>query len=225
MKKSIFLFLMIIAMVFSVACSTGTPVGYSLSIPSSSGGQVFFSLSAKEVANGKVEIDGNKQQARLGEKITLNVTPNEGYEVVWVKINDGNRAEGKLIYTAEDINSGKIENITVEYDMVIDAYFALPSEIVTTTPTYEGAPSNSLPAHKAYKIVRVTSLHGEIKTATAEDGTVTVSKNFIENGYKLDKIFVRNASTYEIIKISTEESFQFQMPESDVAIIAVFIPN
>lgn len=225
MKKIFFLFLMILVLAFPFACSTSTHVDDSSSFSSSNGQAVFFSLSVKDTANGRVEIAGGVTQARLGEKISLNVIPNENYEVVWVKINKGNHAEDKIVYSQEDINSGVIADLIVEYDMVIDACFALPSQITTSTPTYIGQPETSVSIRTNFNVTKVTCVNGQISAdvveniASGQTVTITATAN---SGYKVGQILVRKASTYELVSLG--EGNTFTMPEDDVAIMATFIP-
>ncbi len=225
MKKILFLFILIIVMAFPFACSTKTHVDdSSFSSSSSSGGQEYYTLTVNGSPNGRVEIEGGKTQARLGEKVTLNIIPDNNCQIVWIKINNGNNAEDQIVYLQDDVNDGRIEDLLVEHNMVIDAYFANSADIVTIIPSYEGAPTSSS-ATQTFKVLFITSVGAQnfsvSKSSDISEGEIITVTATAQEGYQLSEIIVRKSSTYEIVGLQDDNSFI--MPKDNVAVMANFV--
>lgn len=96
---------------------------------SSSGGGGGSSSSKKDITadstieNGKVKVD--KDSATNGSKVTVTVTPDEGYEIDTVTITDKNGKEVKLT----DLGNGKYSFAMPSSDVKINAEFKKAAEI------------------------------------------------------------------------------------------------
>ena len=227
MKKfGLILILILSVMVFGTtgACVSNTHVNdASSSITLSSQGATDFTLTVKPSQNGTVTIKDNITHAIFGSKIDILVNPADNYEVVWVKINHGNRAEDKIVYFSEDIHSGVISDIRVEYNMEIEAYFAPVGSIQKVSHSYVGQPVSSS-VQNAFNVISVACVNGSVSASAYENITVgdrvkvTATPN---SGYSLVEIIVRDTEDYNIIEVDADG--YFTMPACNVAIMASFI--
>ncbi len=231
--KKLTLLLILILSVMTVgifgSCASSTHINdKSSSVSLSSQGPAHFALTVKPAENGTVSIGGNRTHAPFGATIDIYVTPDAGYEVVWVKINHGNRAEDKLAYFNGDIHSGVIRNLRVEYNMDIEAFFAPIGSIEEITHSYVGQPvSTSVQTH--FKITEVACVSGSVSFEVDDpskivDGMIeagTKVKVVIPQGYTANEIIVRETEDYGLIEVDSEGCFI--MPSCNVAIMATFI--
>lgn len=226
MKKfSLLILIMILSLTTVFGCSTSVHISdSSSSITSSSAGETDFSLTIKPTEHGTVAIGEDKTRAKFGESIDIYVAADSGYELVWIKINNGNRAEDKIVYFSHDIHEGVIRNLRVEYNMDIEALFVEEGSIEKYSHSYVGKPTNSISVQTHFNIVSVGCVNGSVSVDTYENieqGTrvkVTATPN---SGYRLNQIVVRDTSDYKLIEV--DEQGYFTMPKSNVAIMASFV--
>ena len=152
-----------------------------------------FDLNITNGANGKVTAS-KTTKIKQGENITLNVNPNEYYELA------------ELTVAGVDVTS-KVEN--GQYS------FSMPASNVAVTATFK---------EKSYSVWAQTVEHGSIsadpnKGLKAGDKVTITSKP--EDGYKLGKITYNDKNGKEQT-LTLDENNQFTMPAYSVALTAHF---
>ena len=207
------------------ACSTTNHISdSSKSITLSSVGATDFTLTAKPTQHGTVAFGGGKTHAVFGSAIDIYVSPDDGYEVVWVKVNNGNRAEDHLVYFSGDLQNGVIRNLRVEYNIVVDVLFAPIGSVEKISHSYVGAPVDSTSIQTHFNIVSVACVNGSVSVEQYENiekGTKVKVTALADEGYSLNEIVVRDTEDYKIIEVDADGCFI--MPDCDVAIMASFI--
>lgn len=153
-----------------------------------------YSISASSIANGSLSFSVNN--AQMGDSVTINVTPNKGYEL-------------KTIGSA-------IDGVVISPITVGSQYkFNMPGRNVVIDATFEKI---------SYDVIVASSIHGgsvTVSPATAHVGdkiTVTYAAN---SGYSFDKI-TTNIDDLSLTK-GEGNTYSFTMPASDVVVDASFI--
>jgi len=216
-KAKLLLFMLAFALVFAVGgCTTGVNVNDStLSSSSSSSVSIAtsYTLTVGEVTNGTVTIQDDKTTAKKGDIIVLNVTPNQGYKLVWLKINDGNNVassvvDGKLYYR-------------VDYDIVITAYFDTPQAISSASSSVEYIDSNknNQSSYVETFSINVLNSNGGIvsvsKVRGIEKGELIKFSSIADSGYEIENYFANRSDNGEAIQVTDGT---FVMPNCNVTV-------
>mgnify|MGYP003290500497 CR=1 FL=1 len=151
---------------------------------------------AEDIANGTVTAD--KEFAAEGETVTLTVTPDEGYELVWVEYRNADD---------DTVEAVPIENnqfVMPEYNVLIYAEFkeATKTYTVTLPETFENG---------------AVTIEGD-KTSFTERETVTLNVAPAE-GYELDTLTVNDV---DVTANVVDGKYSFPMGSAGVKVTATF---
>ena len=228
MKRVGLIFILIILTLSAVVfggCSSSTHISASpksYTVPSV--GKTDFTLTVKPTQNGTVNIGEDKTHAIFGEYIDIYIHADAGYEVAWVKINHGNRAEDKIAYFSQGIHEGVIRNLRVEYHMDIEALFVPEGSLEKVSHSYVGQPVKSTSVQTHFNIESVSCVNGSVTVAQTENVREGEKVQVIatpDAGYRLNEILVKYSDGYELIAVDSDGCFV--MPKGNVSIMASFV--
>ena len=177
---------LLISLLFA-SCTAGTNyVGTS----SGGSGDYKITISTDTITNGTVTAD--KKSAAEGDKVTLTVTPESGYELDTLTVKD---ADGTAVTVTANSFTMPKSNVTVSA--------SFKAALVTYSVTVGTMTNGSVTASKTTSIAKGSSI------------TLTVTP---DAGYELDTLSVKDAGGNDV----TVTANAFTMPESDVTISATF---
>ena len=154
-----------------------------------------YTITIEPAENGTVTAD--KATANIGERVTLTITPNEGYEFDQLTVMNGTTQVAVTITT-----DGKYTFVMPAGNVEISATFKMTDYAITIEPAENG----TVTADKA------TANMGETVT-------LTITPN---EGYEFDQLTVMNGTTQVAVEITTEGKYTFVMPAGNVKVQATF---
>ena len=148
---------------------------------------------ADGIENGTVEADPT--EAYEGDKVTLTITPAEGYELDALSVKNG-----------ED-----------DVEVAADYTFTMPAAAVTVSATFKEA----APAPTTYAVTIAEGIENgtvEADVAEAAEGTKVTLTIKADDGYELDEISVKNGE--DDVEVAADSTFI--MPAGAVLVSATF---
>ena len=162
-----------------------------------------YTVTVGTLTNGTVTPD--KTEAKAGDTVTLTVTPENGYYVKSVTVDDTDTTVEK---------SGTIQN---EYS------FVMPEKNITVTAVFEAIPDGS-------NIIEIgeAPAHGKIsidKAVAAKDETVTITVT-PDSNYSVESVTVKDSDNNDVtVTPGQNNSYTFKMGEKPVKVTAAFVAN
>ena len=154
-----------------------------------------YDVTVQQGENGTVTVD--KMKAEAGERITLTVAPNEGYEAEKVSVTGG-------------VTVTKVNDTTYTFPM--------PEENVTVAVTFK---KTAEPEPETYTVSKQATENGsfDVDKTTAQKSetvTITVAPN---EGYEAEEVSVTGGVA--VTKVN-DTVYTFVMPEEDVTVSVTF---
>ena len=152
-----------------------------------------YGVNIASVIGGEVTMD--KAKAMVGETVILTITPADGYELGSLEVKDESNNSVAVKFALDGIS--------------LVAVFTMPSSNVTVTPTWS----------KLYSvtIANVTGgvILGKAKAIAGESIRLTISP---ADGYRLERLEVKDASNNSVAVTVTGTTATFTMPSSDATV-------
>ena len=174
-----------------------------------------FNVKVTQAKNGNVA--ANKTKAKPGDSVKITATPNSGYYVVSITVDD-------VAYKGSDLKDGdsnKYYELTMpSHDVNVTAAFAKKS----TGPSGGGGGGGG-GAGINHSVNTGVTKNGSVRVspssaAKGEKVTVTVRPN---DGYVLDTLTIKDANGKEITLTKVNDTtYTFIMPETSVSVDATF---
>lgn len=232
MKKSKILVLLLIFLLAlsAFACSSGVNVDdYSVTTsdteePSSSSSTVTpandrdYKITVGECENGSVTVEGNAQTAKRGETVVFVVGADSGYELAWIKVNDGNDLKSKVV-------SGKLSVVMPEMDITVTAKFGETGKI--NSSSYAPVKDDTQKEDNLFSAVRETAQNGQFTLSAYNDirygNTVNVTAT-PDAGYKVKEVTVttRENNSQTVTVHGNHNDWAFVMPKANVNVKVTF---
>lgn len=240
MKKSkiLVLLLIFILALSAFACSSGVKVddfsiaSKSDSMEGSQGGEgeesagssvtpskdKVYAITVGTFEHGSVTVEGGIKSAKKGEQVVFVVTADSGYELAWIKINDGNDLKSKVV-------SGKLTVTMYEMDVKITAQFSEASKI--NNSSYAPVQDENAQENDLFSAIRETTQNGQFTLSAYNDirygNTVNVTAT-PNSGYKVKEVVVttRENNAKTITVHGNNNDWAFVMPKANVKVEVTF---
>ncbi len=163
-----------------------------------------YSITVSTDANGTVT--ANPTAAAEGTLVTLTITPNSGYELDALSINDG------------DITAAKVED--GKYT------FTMPASAVTVSATFKvAAQKYAIEIAKAATDYVAGTVTGTITSNVSEAAEGETVKLFAHpsDGYELDKVIIKFEVSGSTEYKTLDKDLSFNMPASKVTVQSYFV--
>ena len=157
-----------------------------------------YGITITAPTNGTVK--ANVSKAKMGDEVTLTITPKSGYELEKLTVKD---AAGKEVVVADNKFTMPASNVTVT------ASFRVPPVVYTLT---KDAIANGT----------VTVKNGSNEVTSAKNGDTITLTIAPATGYELKKLTVKDALNTDVAVTGTGNTRTFTMPASNVTIAATF---
>ena len=157
-----------------------------------------YGITVTKPTNGTVKADASK--AKMGDEVTLTITPKSGYELEKLTVKD---AAGK--------------EVTVSGNK-----FTMPASAVTVTASFRVPPVVYTLTKDTIANGTVTVKNGSTEVTSAKNGDTITLTIAPATGYELKELTVKDALNTEVAVTSTGNTRTFTMPASNVTIAATF---
>lgn len=235
-KDFLLLLLIFILALSAFACSSGVNVddfsvaSKSDSVESSQGGEggtgsivtpskdKTYAITVGTFEHGSVTVEGGVKSAKKGEQVVFIVTADSGYELAWIKVNDGNDLKSQIV-------SGKLTVTMYEMDVKVTALFSETGKI--NNSSYGPVKDDNAKENDLFSAIRETTQNGQFTLSAYNEirygDTVNITAT-PSDGYKVKEVVVttreNNATTVKVH--GNHNDWAFVMPKANVNVKVTF---
>ena len=177
-----------------------------------------YAITVGTFEHGSVTVEGEIKSAKKGEQVVFIVTADSGYELAWIKINDGNDLKSKVV-------SGKLTVTMYEMDVKVTAQFSEASKI--NNSSYAPVQDENALENDLFSAIRETTQNGQFTLSAYNDirygNTVNVTAT-PNSGYKVKEVVVttRENNAKTITVHGNNNDWAFVMPKANVKVEVTF---